>query len=77
MSTKRAISVLLALLPFVAVCFSVSLWDRVYPLVLGVPFNMAWLIACIPLTSICLWVIYRLREPDTPGTSGIAKDGSR
>ncbi len=55
-------SLLLALVPFVAVCFSVRLWDRVYPLLLGFPFNLFWLICWIPLTSICLWGAYRLQS---------------
>ena len=29
-------AILLGLIPFAAVCFSVSLWDRVYPFVFGV-----------------------------------------
>ena len=55
--------VLLACLPFLAICFSVSLWDRVYPMVLGLPFNLFWLMLWIPLTSACLWGAYRLRAP--------------
>jgi hypothetical protein len=51
-------SLLLAAVPFLAVCASVPLWDRVYPLVLGLPFNLAWLIAWIPLTSICMSGVY-------------------
>ena len=54
-------AVLLACLPFFAVCFSVSLWDRVYPMVLGLPFNLFWLMCWIPLTSACLWGAYRLQ----------------
>ena len=55
-------ALLLALVPFVAICFSVSLWDRVYPLVFGLPFNLFWLICWIPLTSLCLWGAYRLSD---------------
>jgi hypothetical protein len=56
-------AVLLALIPFAAMCFSVSLWDRVQPMVLGIPFNLFWLISWIVLSSLCLWVIYRLESP--------------
>jgi hypothetical protein len=56
-------AVLLACLPFLAVCFSVPLWDRVYPMVLGLPFNLFWLMCWIPLTSVCLWGAYRLGTP--------------
>jgi len=27
------------LIPFVAMCFSVALWDRIDPMILGVPFQ--------------------------------------
>jgi hypothetical protein len=53
-------ALLLALIPFTAMCFSVPLWDRVYPMVLGLPFNLFWLIAWIVLTSLCMWAAYRL-----------------
>jgi Protein of unknown function (DUF3311) len=59
-------SLLLACIPFLAICFSVSLWDRVYPLVLGLPFNLFWLMSWIPLTSVCLWGAYRLQAPRRP-----------
>jgi hypothetical protein len=41
-------------------CFSVGLWDRVDPMILGVPFNLAWLIAWIVLSSVCIWGAYRV-----------------
>lgn len=53
-------ALLLALIPFAAMCFSVSLWDRVEPMVLGIPFNMFWLIGWIVVTTLCLWMAYRL-----------------
>ena len=62
MKTPAIGSLLLALVPFVAVCFSVPLWDRVYPLMLGLPFNFFWLICWIPLTSVCLWGAYVLHS---------------
>jgi hypothetical protein len=59
-------SILLGLIPFVAVCFSVSLWDRVYPMVLGIPFNFFWLISWLLLTPLCMWGAYRLEVPRAP-----------
>ena len=53
-------ALLLALIPFVAMCFSVALWDRIEPMVLGLPFNLFWLIAWIVLSSGCMWLVYRL-----------------
>jgi hypothetical protein len=61
-------ALLFALIPFMAVCFSVPLWDRVEPMLLGIPFNLFWLICWIPLSSVCLWAAYwaesRRRPPD-------------
>jgi Protein of unknown function (DUF3311) len=53
-------ALLLALIPFAAMCFSVSWWDRIYPIVLGLPFNLFWLTSWIVLTPLCMWGAYRL-----------------
>ena len=53
-------SILLGLIPFTAACFSVSLWDRVHPMVLGLPFNFFWLISWLLLTPLCMWGAYWL-----------------
>jgi hypothetical protein len=53
---------LLGLIPFVAMGFSVPLWDRVTPKVLGLPFNLAWLLAWIVASSGCLWMAYRVEQ---------------
>ena len=58
MKKPSLLSLLLGLIPFVAMCFSVALWDRVEPMILGVPFNLAWLIGWTALTSLCLWAAY-------------------
>jgi Protein of unknown function (DUF3311) len=64
-------AVFLGLIPFFAMCFSVSAWDRVYLMVLGVPFNLFWLLSWIVLTSICIAAMYRLEA------SRISKPSSR
>jgi len=53
-------ALLLALIPFVAMCFSVPIWDRVGPVVLGIPFNLFWLISWIVFSTPCMWAAYRL-----------------
>jgi hypothetical protein len=53
-------AVLFGLIPFLGMCFSVPLWDRVRPWVLGLPFNLFWLIGWIVLTSLCMWAAYRV-----------------
>ncbi len=56
-------AILLGLVPFAANWFSVALWDRVYPIVLGLPFNFFWLASWLLLTPVCMWGAYRLEEP--------------
>lgn len=56
----RLTSLLLALMPFAAMCFTVPAWDRIDPIVLGMPFNLFWLIAWIVLTPFCMWGAYRI-----------------
>jgi hypothetical protein len=64
-------AVLLAFAPFLGMCFSVPLWDRVHPLLFGLPFNLLWLIGWIVISTLCLWGAYRLetarekRQADT------------
>jgi len=41
-------------------CFSVSLWDRVEPMLFGLPFNLCWLIGWIVLTPLCMAWAYRI-----------------
>jgi hypothetical protein len=53
-------ALLLGLIPFLAICFSVALWDRVYPMILGIPFNIVWLLGWIPGSSLCMWAAYRV-----------------
>ena len=59
----RLASLLLALIPFAAMCFSIPVWDRIDPIVLGMPFNLFWLTAWIVLTPLCMWGAYRLEAP--------------
>ena len=60
-------ALLIGLIPFAAMCFSVSLWDRVFPMVLGMPFNLFWLALWIVLSSGCMaWAdrVEKMREGD-------------
>ncbi len=62
-------AILIGLIPFFAVCFSVSLWDRIYPIVFGLPFNFFWLILWLLLTPLCMWASYYLEESRDNGLS--------
>jgi Protein of unknown function (DUF3311) len=55
-------ALLLGLIPFTGMCFSVALWDRIDPMILGLPFNIAWLLCWMVLTSLCMWGAYRVEK---------------
>jgi hypothetical protein len=52
-------------------CLSVSLWDRIEPMIFGLPFNLFWLIAWIVLSSLCLWAAYRVEIARDRKDSGV------
>ena len=52
-------ALLLGAIPFVAICFTVGLWDRITPTVAGVPFNIFWLVLWMLLTPLCMWGAYQ------------------
>jgi hypothetical protein len=55
-------TVALALVPLCALCLSVPLWDRVTPRVLGLPFNIFWIMAWISVTPALLNIMYRIER---------------
>lgn len=63
-------ALLLGLVPFMGMCFSVALWDRVNPMILGIPFNIVWPLCWIVLTSLCLWAAYRLETGRDKNSGG-------
>lgn len=64
-------SILLGLIPFAAVCFSVPLWDRIEPMMLGLPFNLFWLISWILVTPLFMWAAYRIEVSVPAGKEGV------
>ena len=65
-------SLLFGVVPFAASCLSVSLWDRVYPMVLGLPFNFFWLLLWLLLTPVCMYGAYSIesRRHETDHSDG-------
>lgn len=59
---------LLAVLPFIGILVGTPFFNRVTPLVLGLPLILAWLLLWILLTSAIMALIYRAdpanRRPD-------------
>ncbi|TAM83865.1 MAG: DUF3311 domain-containing protein [Acidobacteria bacterium] len=70
-------ALLFGLIPFAGVCFTVALWDRVYPFVLGLPFNLFWLVLWILLTPLCLWFAYHFEKRADSGQSDGPQSGPR
>lgn len=64
------VALLLGTIPFVAMCFSVALWDRLDPMILGVPFNLAWLVCWIVLSALCMAAAYRVETARHTKDSG-------
>ena len=62
MKRPTLLSLVLSSVPFVGMCFSVSLWDRIEPRVLGIPFNLAWVMTWLVLTPLVMAIVYRLER---------------
>ena len=62
MLKPSALSLAIGLVPFLGMCFSVPLWDRVSPMIFGLPFNVSWLIAWIVISSGCMALANRVEE---------------
>ncbi len=70
-------SVFLGLVPFAAICFAVPLWDRIHPIVFGLPFNCFWLILWILITPLNMWVAYRVERRREDGVAPRGRKGER
>ena len=69
-------SMLIGLIPFVAMCFTVALWDQVHPFVLGLPFNIFWIILWIVITPIIMSFAYRSERARIDAMDSSAKGGA-
>ncbi|MEB2265622.1 DUF3311 domain-containing protein [Priestia megaterium] len=58
---------ILSVLPFVGILGFLPLVNRVTPFVLGMPFNMFWMVIWVVLTSIILGVMYKLDPRNREG----------
>ncbi|KAB2336287.1 DUF3311 domain-containing protein [Cytobacillus depressus] len=54
----------LAFIPVVGFLIGVPLMNRIEPYVLGLPFSMFWIVLCVLLSSLTIWVMYRLDQHD-------------
>lgn len=65
---------ILAALPFLGVLVGAWFFNRVTPLVLGLPLLLAWLVLWLLLTSAIMALIYRLDPANRPSVND---DGQR
>ncbi len=64
------IRVILTLFPFLWIAGMIPFVNRVKPIVFGLPFLAFWLVAGIPVTFICLSILYKIdskRNADSAG----------
>jgi hypothetical protein len=54
---------ILAALPFIGILLGVPFVNRVEPLVLGMPFVLAWIVLWVILISIIMGIVYRRSVP--------------
>ncbi|AXE96465.1 DUF3311 domain-containing protein [Paraburkholderia sp. 22099] len=50
----------LAALPFIGILLGVPFVNRVEPLMLGMPFVLAWIVMWVVLSSLIMAIVYRL-----------------
>jgi hypothetical protein len=51
---------IMAALPFIGILIGVPFFNQVEPLVLGMPFVLAWIVIWIVLSAVIMGIIYRL-----------------
>jgi xanthosine utilization system XapX-like protein len=61
----------LAALPFIGILLGVPFVNRVEPLMLGMPFVLAWIVMWVVLASVIMAIVYRL----DPSNRQLAADG--
>ena len=57
--SPRAVAVVCAVIPALALTLGVALVDRLEPRILGLPFVLAWIVAWVLLTPAFMWAAYR------------------
>ncbi|HHF42646.1 MAG: hypothetical protein DRI99_05880 [Candidatus Aminicenantes bacterium] len=74
MSKGKKLALLLGLIPFVTLVFALPLVNRLYPVILGLPFLLFWILLWVALTPLFLWAAYHLEKKDAQDES---EGGSR
>lgn len=77
MRKPSLVAILLGCIPVLGMCLTVPLWDRIYPMLFGLPFNLFWLVLWILLTPVCMYGAYRKERRAELLHSPGSKDVSR
>ncbi|HEV3106449.1 MAG TPA: DUF3311 domain-containing protein [Trinickia sp.] len=57
---------LLAALPFIGILLGVPFFNRIEPLVLGMPLVLAWIVLWVVLSATIMAIVYRLDPANRP-----------
>jgi hypothetical protein len=63
----RKYSQLLLIIPFIGMCVLLPVADRIEPYILGVPFLLFWIVLWMLLSSVILFIVYKL-DPANKGS---------
>lgn len=61
-------------IPYLAVVGAFPFYNRAEPFIFGFPFIYFWLFSCIPLTSFCMYMGYRI---DPENKTSDVNDGEK
>jgi len=60
MKSRLPIYLIGLVLPIVAYIVCFPIYNRAEPILLGFSFNYFWMFLCLPFTSLCLWLAFRM-----------------
>lgn len=60
MKSRFWIVVLALVIPYVAIIGAFPFFNRAEPFILGLPFIYFWLFSWLPLTSLCMFIAYKM-----------------
>ncbi|MGG1679585.1 DUF3311 domain-containing protein [Neobacillus sp. NRS-1170] len=63
----RKYAQLLLIIPFIGMCVLLPVADRIEPYILGVPFLLFWIVLWMILSSVVLFIVYKL-DPANKGS---------
>ena len=63
-------ALLLGAVPFITLVFALPLVNRIYPIVLGLPFILFWIISWVILTPFILFLAYKVEKRFNPPQEG-------